>query len=86
MKLFATLANIAFIIFVLSLFLGEIGHVDGKGVALFAVLVAFPIVNLVALWVAAGNRSLVALFMERKRLEQEMKIAELRNSAAKKSN
>jgi len=81
MKTFAMLANIAFIILVASLFLGGSGNSSGRDIFLLAIFLALPIVNLTALWMSREHRNIVSLFFERKRLEQEIKIAELRKKA-----
>jgi len=78
MKIFAMLSDIAFIILVASLFLGNIGTSNGKDIVLLAIFFALPIVNLAALWMSRERRNVVSLFFERKKLEQEIKIAELR--------
>jgi hypothetical protein len=83
MKIFATLANIAFIILVASLFLYQNGSSSGRDIFLYIVFLALPIINIVALWISSEHRNVVSLFFERKRLEQEIEIAELHKKANK---
>jgi hypothetical protein len=85
MKLITIFSNIAFIIFILSLSTSEVGRWNGREVAIFAVFILLPIVNLLTLCRSSEVRSLIALYMEKKRLEQEIKIEELRKSSGKKA-
>lgn len=85
MKKFVIIINFAFIAFIFILFFGSNSRPSEKDVLIFILFLAFPILNLIAFWRTSNSRDILSLFIERKRLEQEKKIADLRKSLGKES-
>ena len=82
MKRIAYLANVAFLVAVLVLFVNH-GALDAKDALIFVLLFAMPLVNVVALAASAKGRDFFSLFFERKRLEEEEKVNALKKKLGK---
>lgn len=88
MRVLANLINFVLLV-VITIWVGyEILHERGPvsfklGEWIFiAVLYAIPLVNLLALSASGKGKDFFSLYFERKKLEQEKRIAELRKSLA----
>ena len=83
MKIVASLANVAFIIFLICLWAMSNDPTTGKDVLIWLIFFLYAVVNILALWLASKHRGFLSLYFERKRLEQEIKIDQLRKQAGK---
>lgn len=83
MKIFAYLCNVSFIIFLVVVAFTEKSSPDGKGLMIFTVFLALPVVNLIALATSGNGRDFLSLYFEVKRLEQEQKIIAIKKSMRK---
>jgi hypothetical protein len=90
MRFVANWVNLVFVIIV-TIWLGyEIQHERGpisfrtSEWIIIVVLYALPAVNFLALSASGKGKDFLALYFERKRLEQENRIAELRKSLGEK--
>lgn len=73
----AYISNIIFIIWVFYEAL-TITNFSEKDTIYLALFIIFPAINVIALSTKNNARDFLALFLERKKLEQEQKIQELR--------
>ena len=78
------LAGVVNMLLVALWFLGLImmiaGKADGVLIFLFFLLVAIPIINFLALAGSGKDQDLFSLYLERKKLEQQKKLDELKKS------
>ncbi len=79
MKTLAYILNAVFIIFVCIEFLTDFRH-DGYGISFFIALILFSTVNVLSIMSHSDGRGIVSLFFERKRLEQEQKLENLKKN------
>ena len=82
MRILAYLANTAFVIALLVSALNE-PSLNGVQILIFALLFTLPLINFLAL--SGKEKDFFSLYFERKRLEQEKKIAELKKSIDEKT-
>lgn len=85
MRKFVIFTNFGFIVFLFILFFRSNNQPSEKDILIFIIFLELPILNLTAFWMASNSRDIFSLFIERKRLEQEKKIADLRKSLDKES-
>lgn len=83
MKIAAYLANVAFIIFLTCLWAMSNAPTTGKDILIWFLFFLYAVANILALWLASEHRGFLSLYFERKRLEQEIKIDQLRKQAGK---
>lgn len=84
MKVLAYCANGALLLLAIYVVLSG-GIRDGKDAVWFVALVLFPILNIYALASGAAGTDLLSLIIERRRLEQQQKIADLKKALRKEA-
>jgi hypothetical protein len=87
MKIIALITNISVLVTTVGLFFVKgLRGIRPEGIFLIGlVIVAVLIVNIVALSRMNGVKDLLSLFLERKRLEQEKKILDLKKQLGKEN-
>lgn len=87
MKNIAAFGNLGVIVFLIYIFFsGKLWDQKAWEIVLFAAIFAVPIVNLLALFSQINDRKdLLSLFWERKRLEQEKRILQLKKDIGKEA-
>jgi hypothetical protein len=84
LRILAYLANTAFVIALLVAVLNS-DHLNGVQILIFALLFVLPLINFLALAGSSKEKDFFSLYFERKKLEQEKKIAELKKSMGEKT-
>lgn len=85
MRILAYISNFAFLVAIFWSLLFEQKRVDGQMLLVFLFLFSVPVVNLVALHASAKSKDFLALFFERKKLEQMKRIMEIKRSLGEDS-
>ena len=86
MNRLAIIGNFAALIFLTFVFIDDrVWKEDAWELLLFVIIYILPIVNLIALFAKRDRKDFFTLFWERKRLEQEKKILELKKEMGKET-
>jgi len=80
MKTLAYVLNAAFIIFICLAFFNEDIRYNWNGILFFIALLLFSAVNIYSIMYHSDERGIISLFFERKRLEQEQKLENLKKN------
>jgi hypothetical protein len=76
LRIFASAINLALIVFIAWNLIAN--RNDNGAIAIVLLVLAVPIINIVALWTTGAN-DWIALYFERKAMEEKNRIAELHN-------
>ena len=81
LAIFGNCAALVFLAFVF--FQAHVWKEGARDLIAFVLIFIVPIVNLIALYAKGDRKDFISLFWERKRLEQEKKILELKKEMGK---
>lgn len=75
-RIFSLLCNVCFLVWAVYLWT----HESGMPIKIGLILVLLPIINIISISILGRDSDFISLYIRRKKLEQEIKIKELKKS------